>query len=122
MSTVAVLGASSDRAKFGNKALRAFQMKGFTVYAVNPNETDVEGMQCYPSVRDLPVRPDIITVYVRPNILLKLLPEIAEKGCERLWLNPGTASTEVLNEAKRLCLPAVQGCSIIAIGADPYDI
>jgi uncharacterized protein len=120
MKTAIIIGASSDRKKFGNKALRAFQTAGYTVFPVNPGEASVEGLPTYKSVLDVPVqRPDAISVYVRPTVLLKLLPEIAEKGCEELWLNPGTDSDEVVQEAKRLGLPVKQACSIIAIGQSP---
>src|SRR6184192_1805563 len=113
MRTVAILGASADRHKFGNKAVRAFQQQGYTVYPVNPNETEVEGLKTFKSVSDLPVRPQMVTVYVPPQILLKLLPGIAAKGCDELWLNPGAESDAVLAEAERLSLNVIQACSII---------
>ncbi len=119
MKTVAVIGASNDRSRYGNKAVRAFQQQGYTVYPINPNETEVEGLTAYRSVRDLPVRPDMVTVYVRPAVLLQLLPEIAERGCDELWLNPGTESQQVLEEAERLGLKPIQACSILAIGVIP---
>jgi uncharacterized protein len=50
---------------------------------------------------------------------LKLLPDIAERGCEELWLNPGTESDEVLGEAERLGLNVIQACSIVGIGVSP---
>ena len=52
--TVAVIGASSNRRKFGNKALRAFEHRGYTVIPINPNEAEVEGHRTYPSVLDVP--------------------------------------------------------------------
>jgi len=119
MKTVAIIGASNDRAKFGNKAVRAFQQQGYTVYPVNPNETEVEGLKVYAKVTDVPVRPEMVSVYVRPNVLLKLLPEIANRGCDELWLNPGTESAEVLEEAERLGLNTIQACSIVGIGVSP---
>jgi len=119
MKTVAIIGASNDQRKFGNKAVRAFLQQGFTVYPVNPNEADVEGLAAYKSIRDLPVRPFMISVYVPPPVLLKLLPDIAAKGCDELWLNPGTESDEVLAEAERLKLNVVQACSIVGIGVSP---
>ena len=119
MKTVAVIGASNDRNKFGNKAVRAFQQQGYTVYAVNPNETQVEGLPAFKSIQEVPGRPEMVTVYVPPPVLLKLLPEIAQKGCDELWLNPGTESDEVLAEAERLGLNTIQACSIVAIGVSP---
>ncbi|HTL58028.1 MAG TPA: CoA-binding protein [Candidatus Limnocylindrales bacterium] len=118
-NTVAVIGASNNRAKFGNKAVRAYLQQGYTVYPVNPKESDVEGLPCFKSIKDVPVRPQRVSVYVPPQIVLKLLPEIATKGCDELWLNPGTESDEVLTEAERLGLNTVQACSIVDIGVSP---
>jgi predicted CoA-binding protein len=114
MKTVAVIGASSDRKKFGNKAVRAFLKQAYQVYPVNPHETMIEGLPTYKSVLDLPVRPQMVSVYVPPGILLSLLPDISAKGCDELWLNPGTESEEVLSEADRLHLNVIQACSIEA--------
>src|SRR3954464_14819335 len=119
MKTVAIIGASNDPRKFGNKAVRAFQQQGYTVYPVNPNETEVEGLEAYRSIRDVPVRPKMISVYVPPQVLLKLLPDIAARGCDELWLNPGTESDEVLAEAERLHLNVIQACSIVGVGMSP---
>jgi hypothetical protein len=119
MKTVAIIGASPDRGKFGNKAVRAFREQGYTVYPVNPKEAEIEGMPAYKSIRDVPVRPEMISVYVPPPVLLKLLPDIAARGCEELWLNPGTESDEVLAEAERLGLPVIQACSIVGVGMSP---
>jgi uncharacterized protein len=119
MKTVAIIGASNDSRKFGNKAVRAFLQQGFTVYPVNPNETEVEGIAASKSIREVPVRPFMISVYVPPQVLVKLLPDIAAKGCDELWLNPGTESDEVLAEAERLKLNVIQACSIVGIGVSP---
>ena len=122
MKTVAVIGASNDRAKFGNKAVRAFVRTGYKVFPVNPNETEVEGIPAFTSIRDVPVRPQMITVYLPPPILLKVLPDIAAKGCDELWLNPGTDSDEVLAEVDRLGLNAIRACSIVAVGVSPSSL
>lgn len=119
MKTVAIIGASNDHRKFGNKAVRAFQQQGYTVYPVNPAEPEIEGLPAYKTIRDVPVRPHMVSVYVPPPVLLKLLPDIASKGCDELWLNPGTESDEVLAEAERLGLNAIQACSIVAVGVSP---
>ena len=119
---MAVVGASNDRRKYGNKAIRAFVQRGYDVYPVNPNEARIEGLKAFKSVTDLPVRPHMITVYVPPAVLLGILPEIAAKGCDELWLNPGAESEEVLMEAERLGLNVIQACSILGIGVSPVSL
>ena len=121
MKTVAILGASGDRAKFGNKAVRAFRQCGYAVYPINPNLNSVEGIAAFSSIKDVPVRTDLVSVYLPPSVLFKILPEIAAKGCGELWLNPGTDSPDVLAEACRLNLKVVRTCSLVAIGVSPVD-
>ena len=122
IKSVAVIGASNDRAKFGNKAVRAFRQQGYEVYPVNPRETEVEGLPAFKSIRDVPARPEMISVYLPPPVLLKVLPDIAAKGCDELWLNPGTESDEVLAEAGRLGLRVIQACSIVGVGVSPETL
>jgi predicted CoA-binding protein len=122
MKTVVILGASADRNKFGNKSLRAYQQQGYAVYPVNPRETEIEGARVYKSIAEVPVRPDTVTVYLPPEKLLPLLPAIAAKGCDELWLNPGTESDAVLAEAERLGLKVVQACSIVGLGLSPQTL
>jgi len=119
MKSVAVIGASNDRHKYGNKAVRAYLQQGYTVYPVNPKETEIEGLSAVPGIREVPVRPNLISVYVPPQVLLKILPDIAARGCDELWLNPGTESDEVLVEAERLGLNVIQACSILSVGVSP---
>ena len=119
--TVAVVGASSDRRKFGNKALRAFQAEGYKVIPINPNEREVEGIATYASVLDVPGPIDMATVYVQPEVGLSLLPEFQQKQIPEIWLNPGADSDEVLREARRRKLNVIAACSIVAIGRSPYS-
>lgn len=122
MKTVAVIGASTDRHKFGNKAVRAYAQQGFTVWPVNPKEPVVEGLPAFASVADVPGRPNLVSVYLPPPVVLKVLPAIAAKGCDELWLNPGTESPEVLAEAERLGLNVIQACSIVGVGVSPAGL
>src|SRR5262245_21044454 len=83
--TVAVIGASSDRAKFGNKALRAFRAEGYTVFPINPNEQEVEGLRTYASVVDVPETIDMATVYVQPDVVMRLLDDFERKQIPEIW-------------------------------------
>src|SRR5438067_8218675 len=124
MASVAILGASADRSKFGNKAVRAFLARGYEVYAVNPKGGEVEGLPVYKSLADIPadVELDRISVYLPPAVGLKALPEIAARGCSELWLNPGSESDELVAAAEKQGLNVVQACSIVGIGVSPHDL
>lgn len=122
MKTVAVIGASANPTKYGNKAVRAFLKKGYTVYPINPKDGEILGLKVYKSILDVPTRPNLVSVYVPPEITLKLLPDIAKKGCDELWLNPGSESPEVLKEAERLGLNVIMACSIMGAGLHPDQV
>ena len=119
MKTVAVIGASNDRRKFGNKALRAFAAEGYKVIPINPNESQVEGFATFPSVLDVTEPIDMATVYVPPDIGLTLLPEFEQKGIKEIWINPGAEDDELMTEARRRKLNVIFACSIIGIGRSP---
>ena len=123
MPTIAILGASTDRSKFGNKAVRAFVARGYTVYPVNPKATEIEGLTAYPSLAAIPadVKLDRISVYLPPPIGLKMVPEIAARGCDELWLNPGSESDELVAAAEKAGLNVIQACSIVAVGMSPHE-
>ncbi len=116
MPTVAILGASADRSKYGNKSLRAHQAHGYDVYPVNPKGGEIEGLVVYRSLAEIPVeRLNRISVYLPPPLALALLPDIVAKGCDELWLNPGSDGPEVIAEAERLGLNVIVACSIVAL-------
>src|SRR6476661_6224134 len=113
---VAVIGASSNRRKFGNKALRAFRQQGYTVIPINPNEAEVEGLKTYRSVLDVPGTIDMASFYVPPEIGEQVIGEVAQKGIAEVWLNPGAESDELIARAKALNIQPIVACSIVAIG------
>jgi len=117
--TVAVIGASSHRYKYGNKALRAFISQGYTVLAINPNEREVEGLKTYASVLDVPGPIDMATVYVPGHIGVRVMDDIAQKKIPEVWLNPGADDDPVVARAKALGVNVIQACSIMAIGESP---
>lgn len=118
--TVAILGASADRSKFGNKSVRAHLRQGYDVYPVNPRGGEIEGLRVYESLADIPVeRLTRISVYLPPHIGLQMLDEIAAKGCDEFWLNPGSDSDEVAAKARELGLDPIIACSIVDVGESP---
>lgn len=120
--TVAILGASADRTKFGNKSVRAHLQQGFEVFPVNPKGGQIEGLPAYKSLAVVPGgRLNRVSVYLPPPLVLKALDEIADRGCDELFLNPGTESPEVVGRAESLGLNTIVACSIVDLGVRPKD-
>jgi predicted CoA-binding protein len=117
---VAVIGASSDPRKFGNRAVRAFRRQGYTVIPINPNEPQVEGLKTYASVLDVPDDIDMATFYIPPDVGEKVMPEVALKQIPEVWLNPGSESAELIRLARSLKVEPIVACSILGIGENPY--
>jgi predicted CoA-binding protein len=119
MKTVAVIGASNDRRKFGNIAVRAFRRAGYNVIPINPHESVVEGLSVYRTVLDVPGPIDMATVYVPPEVGEVVIDDIARKGITEVWLNPGAESAALVRKARALGIQPIQACSIIGIGLRP---
>jgi uncharacterized protein len=119
--TVAVVGASSNRSKFGNKAVRAFREQGYTVIPINPTEREIEGLVAYRSVLDVPGPIDLASFYVLPFTGRIVIEEVAAKGIPEVWFNPGADSPDLVARARALHLEAVVTCSIIRIGRRPEE-
>ena len=119
---VAVIGASSDRTKFGNKAVRAFANQGYAVVPIHPREEQIEGLKAYKSVLDVPGAVDMATMYVAPAVGMRVIEEVAQKGIKEVWLNPGADSPELADRARELGLRTVVACSILGVGESPHEL
>src|SRR5262245_42275606 len=116
---IAIVGASADRSKFGNKAVRAYARHGYAVFPIHPTAEAIEGHKTYRSVLDVP-RPELdrISIYLPPHIGLALIDEIARKPAREVWLNPGAESPALLARARALGLNVIAACSLVDIGVD----
>lgn len=118
--TAVILGASTDRSKFGNKSVRAHRQAGYEVYPVNPNAGEIEGLKAYATLADVPVQSvERVSVYLPAAVGITLLAEIARLQPQEVWLNPGTADGPLLAAANDLGLPFIEGCSIVDLGMSP---
>jgi predicted CoA-binding protein len=114
----AVVGASKNRSKYGNKVLRCYQQHGREVYAVNPHESEIEGAACFASVSALPADVVALSIITPPPITEKVVREAAARGITKLWMQPGAESAEALDAAEELGLSVISGgpCLLVVLG------
>ncbi len=117
--TIAVLGASRNPKKFGNKCVRAYQAAEFRVFPVNRHEEAIEGLEVFAKLELIPGRLDRISVYLPPLETRRMLAEIADRGAREVWFNPGSADPETLRAAQDVGIAVRDGCSILDIGLSP---
>jgi len=120
--TVAVIGASADRSKYGNKAVRAYLRQGWTVYPVHPRATEIEGLRAYPSLRDVPAPLDRVSLYLPPENGLAVLDDLAAVPHTEFYVNPGAESPQLIARAEALGLQPIEACSIVEIGVSPSSL
>jgi predicted CoA-binding protein len=118
---VAVIGASSDPRKFGNRAVRSFVRSGYEVLPVNPNETTIEGLRAWRSVADIPGPIDMVTFYVPPEIGIGLIEDVAAARPAEVWFNPGSEDDRLIERARELGLRPILACSIIGAGESAWE-
>ena len=113
-TTVAVVGATDNRAKYGSIIYRDLKRKGYSVYPVNPHRDTVDGDRAYPDLRSLPVRPTIVNIVVPPDQTLEVLREAIELGLTDVWIQPGAADAGVRRMASEHCLGAlIDACIMV---------
>jgi len=121
--TVAVVGASADRSKFGNKAVRAHLQQGYEVFPVNPKGGQIEGLTVYRNLAEIPTEHlSRVSMYVPPGVGSGILGEIVAKGCDEFWLNPGSESDDLVEQARQMGLDPIIACSVVNIGIDPHEM
>ena len=120
MPSIAINGASTDRTKYGNKAVRIYKGQGYTVYPIHPKEEKIEGVKAYKSIMDVPAPfIDRVSMYLPPQVGLKVIDEVAKKKVGEVWLNPGAESPELIKKAESLGLAVIAACSIVNVGVNP---
>ena len=88
----AVVGATDNQEKYGNQIVKNLIKRGYEVFPVNPRLTEVEGLTCYASIKEIPVRVDVVDFVTPPAATESILKECRELGLNRIWLQPGSES------------------------------
>ncbi len=109
----AVVGATNDAGKYGNRIVKDLKARGYEVYPVNPGQEEVEGLKCYPSIAALPVAVDVADFVVPPAATEEVLPQCADMGLRRIWLQPGSESERAIAFCEGHQLKVVHGVCVM---------
>lgn len=114
----AVVGASTNREKYGNKVLRAYLQSGRTAYPINPRADEIEGQKAYPDLDSLPETPRAISVITPPKITLEVVDAAADAGVQFVWMQPGAESPEAVRRAEERGLKVIAdgSCLLVVVG------
>jgi predicted CoA-binding protein len=88
----AVVGATDNPEKYGNQIIKNLLGRDYEVYPVNPRLETVEGIKCYATLSELPIKVDVVDFVVPPAATEAILKECLELGLDRIWLQPGSES------------------------------
>ncbi len=103
----AVVGASANRDKYGNKVLRAYQQHGQEVYPINPRADAIEGLKAYPSLAAVPVKLRAVSIITPPKVTEQVVKEAAAAGVKFVWMQPGAEDDEAIRTAENLGLEVI---------------
>jgi uncharacterized protein len=109
----AVVGASNDRGKYGNRIYRTLRAAGYTVYPVNVNEPEVEGDPAYKRLTDLPQPPTVVNMVIPPRYALSTVKAAKEAGAAAIWFQPGAEDQAAIAWARENGLDVVQDCILV---------
>ena len=114
----AVVGASANRAKFGNKVLRAYLQRGLEVFPINPRADMIEGRKAYPDLKSLPTRARGVSIITPPEITERVVTEAAEAGAAFVWMQPGAESPDAIRIARECGLEVISdgSCFLVETG------
>ena len=111
----AVVGASTNRAKYGNKVLRSYLQNGRKVFPVNPKANEVEGLQAYPDLKSLPEKVHGVSIITPPAITEQVVAEALELGIQHIWMQPGAESEKAVDTARQAGANVIAGDACVLV-------
>ncbi|MDD3994959.1 MAG: CoA-binding protein [Dehalococcoidales bacterium] len=109
----AVIGASDNPEKYGNRIVKNLKARGYEVFPVNPRLKEVEGLVCFSSVADIPCKVDVAVFVVPPAIIEEVLKQCVGLGIRRIWLQPGSENEAAISYCRENNLSVVYNVCVM---------
>ncbi len=117
---VAILGASPKKDRYSYKALKALQEHGHTVFPVNPAQTEIDGVTCYPDLKSIPETIHTVTMYVSPRHSGGFAQQIIGRNPDRVIFNPGSENFDLIEELTSEKVLCTQACTLVMLSTDQF--
>jgi len=109
----AVVGVSDNPEKYGNQIFKNLRRRGYEVYPVNPRLKELEGVKCYPSLADIPIKVDVVDFVVPPEVTEMILKDCKKLGLDHIWLQPGAESEAAISYCRENNLKVVHDVCVM---------
>lgn len=117
---IAIAGASRKPGKFGAVVFKELQQKGYELFPVHPEASEIQGIPCYRSVEDLPHSVDLLYVVIPKRATLPVVQDAVKRGFRRIWIQQSSETPESLELASKYNIPVISGRCILMF-ADPVN-
>lgn len=113
----AVVGASRDREKYGNKVLRAYLQNSLDVVPINPGSGQIEGLESFPDLASVPGCIDGVSIVTPPSITEKVVDQALQLSIKNIWMQPGAESPRAVEVAEQSGANVIAGgpCVLVAL-------
>ncbi len=105
--TIAVVGLSADWYRPSYFAAKYMQEHGYKIIPVNPKYTEILGERCYPDLKSIPEKVDIVDVFRKSQDCEPIAREAVAIGAKTLWLQIGVINDDAARLAETAGLDVV---------------
>ncbi len=106
-NSIAVVGLSANWYRPSYFAAKYLMNHGYEVFPVNPNYEEVLGRKCYPDLKSLPTRVDVVDIFQKPDRVPELVTDAIDIGARVVWMQIGIVHEEAARRAREAGLEVV---------------
>jgi len=111
----AIVGALNEMMKYGYELVCVFKDYGYKIFPINPKYDEIEGIKGYPSLKDLPEKPEVVIIALAPKNTINVVPVVKEIGVDTIWLPPNCFDEKAIVKAEELKLSYISNICPIGI-------
>jgi predicted CoA-binding protein len=105
--TIAIVGLSPKTQRPSHQVARYLMEAGYTIIPVNPGQEAILGLPCYPNLRTIPTRVDLVDIFRRPEEVLPIVEDAIVIGAKFIWMQEGIVNEEAAKKAEAAGIPVI---------------